>query len=56
MTDDGTGHVARPYLATIPTNADAPARRISGTDILRAENGLIVEVWSVSSLGRPFYD
>ncbi|MBE7192638.1 MULTISPECIES: hypothetical protein [Gordonia] len=54
MGADGTGHVCRPYLAVIPATDAEPERRISGTDILRAENGRIVEVWSVSSPGRPF--
>lgn len=56
MDDSRTGIVARPYRATI-TAADGAERVLHGTDILRAENGLIVEVWSVSGGpgGRSFY-
>ncbi|MFE6735964.1 hypothetical protein [Microbacterium sp. NPDC057650] len=53
--DEGTGHVARPYLATIPDPDGGAPVRVSGTDILRCECGRIVEVWSVSARGLPFY-
>lgn len=55
MSGPGTGHVARPYLASIPAHGTEPDRQVSGTDILRTVDGHIVEVWSVSSPGRPFY-
>ncbi|AHH18035.1 SnoaL-like domain-containing protein [Nocardia nova SH22a] len=50
-----TGLVARPYGACRP-GADGDVR-VSGTDILRLDAGLIVEVWSVSGglHGRPYY-
>ncbi|MFJ4655040.1 nuclear transport factor 2 family protein [Nocardia sp. NPDC088792] len=56
MNDSRTGIVARPYRATM-TDGDGGERVLHGTDILRAENGLIVEVWSVSGGpgGRSFY-
>ncbi|WP_198347805.1 nuclear transport factor 2 family protein [Nocardia terrae] len=56
MDETGTGIVARPYRARI-TAPDGAITDISGTDILRAENGRIVEVWSVSGglAGRSFY-
>jgi len=50
------GLVARPYhVSFIDENQNSIAR--SGTDILKIENGKIVEVWSVSSgsQGRTFY-
>ncbi|MGW0805300.1 nuclear transport factor 2 family protein [Nonomuraea sp. NPDC002799] len=56
---DGVAHgrVARPCLARF---ADETGRdlRISGFDMLRIEDGLITEVWSVSGgrTGRVFYD
>ncbi|MFI8390592.1 hypothetical protein [Streptomyces sp. NPDC085540] len=51
-----TGLVARPYLASF-TGEDARTVARSGTDTLRITNGLISEVWSVSSgsAGRTFY-
>ncbi|GGS03430.1 hypothetical protein Snoj_08040 [Streptomyces nojiriensis] len=51
-----TGLVARPYLASV-TGEDARTVARSGTDTLRITNGLISEVWSVSSgsAGRTFY-
>ncbi|WP_461665059.1 hypothetical protein [Gordonia sputi] len=52
---DESYHVARPYLAVIPADAEHPEIRISGTDILRVREGRIVEVWSVSAFGKPFY-
>lgn len=57
LTDGrATGKVARPYLAHL---TDETGRRlsISGIDMLRLENGLITEVWSVSGgrQGRPFH-
>jgi hypothetical protein len=55
MDNDGTGMVARPYLATIPAPDGGEPVKVSGTDILRCEKGLIVEVWSVSARGVPFY-
>jgi hypothetical protein len=58
MGDGGpTGKVASPYLATY-TAHDGEERAISGIDILRLENGLITEVWSVSGgpTGRRFYN
>jgi hypothetical protein len=48
-----TGIVARPYLAT--RTVDGATGAVSGTDMLRLVDGLIVEVWSVSAAGRPFY-
>ncbi|WKD33587.1 nuclear transport factor 2 family protein [Streptomyces xanthophaeus] len=50
------GLVARPYLASF-TGEDARTIARSGTDTLRITNGLISEVWSVSSgsAGRTFY-
>jgi len=54
---EATGMVARPYGST---QLDENGREvtISGTDVLRLENGLITEVWSVSGgrAGRPFYN
>ncbi|MFE7602125.1 hypothetical protein [Streptomyces sp. NPDC057494] len=51
-----TGLVARPYLATF-TAEDGRTVARSGTDTLRVSDGLITEVWSVSSgaAGRTFY-
>ncbi|MVU80313.1 hypothetical protein GPX89_24075 [Nocardia sp. ET3-3] len=55
MDETRTGLVAQPYGVTI-TRGDQVVD-LSGTDILRSENGLIVEVWSVSGglTGRSFY-
>ncbi|MET9693958.1 hypothetical protein ABZY81_36940 [Streptomyces sp. NPDC006514] len=55
-----TGLVARPYLASYlasVTGEDARTVARSGTDTLRITDGLISEVWSVSSgsAGRTFY-
>lgn len=55
MDSSGTGIVSRPYLATIPGSDAVDTVRVSGTDILRCERGKIVEVWSVSARGLPFY-
>lgn len=55
MDSSGTGIVARPYLATIPGSGGADPVYVSGTDILRCMQGRIVEVWSVSARGVPFY-
>lgn len=55
MDASGTGTVARPYLATIPGIGDVDTVHVSGTDILRAIDGEVVEVWSVSARGVPFY-
>lgn len=57
MTDARTGIIARPYGAKVIDPEGAVLRDISGTDILRFENGQIVEVWSVSGglEGRSFY-
>ncbi|AUY53365.1 nuclear transport factor 2 family protein [Streptomyces sp. CB01881] len=51
-----SGLVARPYLATFTDEQGRPVAR-SGTDTLRITDGLISEVWSVSSgaAGRTFY-
>jgi hypothetical protein len=51
-----TGKVARPYLAHL-TDETGRRLRISGIDMLRLDNGLITEVWSVSGGrgGRTFY-
>ncbi|WP_230210121.1 nuclear transport factor 2 family protein [Streptomyces kaniharaensis] len=51
-----SGLVARPYRATFADAEGAPVVR-SGTDTLRIVDGLITEVWSVSSgaHGRSFY-
>ncbi|MFF5809403.1 hypothetical protein [Streptomyces sp. NPDC012746] len=51
-----TGLVARPYLATVKDEDGRTVAR-SGTDTLRITDGLISEVWSVSSgaAGRTFY-
>ncbi|MFD0273196.1 hypothetical protein ACFVHB_04670 [Kitasatospora sp. NPDC127111] len=51
-----TGLVARPYLAEFTDEHGATVAR-SGTDTLRISDGLISEVWSVSSgaAGRTFY-
>ncbi|MFB8001096.1 nuclear transport factor 2 family protein [Nocardia sp. NPDC056000] len=56
MDDTRTGLIARPYGARI-TRPDGTAVALSGNDILRTENGQIVEVWSVSGGqgGRSFY-
>ncbi|WP_040807999.1 nuclear transport factor 2 family protein [Nocardia concava] len=56
MTDARSGIVARPYGARIVQDGIV-VRDLSGTDILRFENGQIVEVWSVSggAEGRSFY-
>lgn len=50
-----TGSIARPYGARRP-GPDGELN-LSGTDILRFEQGRIVEVWSVSggAQGRSFY-
>ncbi|OXR43045.1 hypothetical protein B7C42_04931 [Nocardia cerradoensis] len=55
IDDRGTGTVARPYGSRRPV-ADGEIA-VSGTDILRVEDGLIVEVWSVSGgiQGRSYY-
>ncbi|AYF78839.1 hypothetical protein D7D52_08335 [Nocardia yunnanensis] len=57
MTAARTGIVARPYGARVVDATGAVVRDISGTDILRFEDGRIVEVWSVSGglAGRSFY-
>ncbi|MEU1205045.1 nuclear transport factor 2 family protein [Nocardia sp. NPDC005825] len=57
MDDTRTGIIARPYGARITAPDGTIVRELSGTDILRAENGQIVEVWSVSggAEGRSFY-
>ncbi|MFI6446698.1 nuclear transport factor 2 family protein [Kitasatospora sp. NPDC050543] len=51
-----SGLVARPYRASF-TGEDGDVVERSGTDILRVADGLIAEVWSVSSGvgGRTFY-
>lgn len=51
------GKIARPYLARY-TGETGRELRISGIDMLRVENGLITEVWSVSggSAGRAFWN
>ncbi|MFF7990764.1 nuclear transport factor 2 family protein [Kitasatospora xanthocidica] len=51
-----SGLLARPYLASFSDGEGSVVAR-SGTDTLRVENGLITEVWSVSSgsAGRTFY-
>ncbi|MFK0259429.1 hypothetical protein [Streptomyces sp. NPDC090445] len=51
-----SGLVARPYRAGFTAEDGAVAAR-SGTDTLRVVDGLITEVWSVSSGagGRTFY-
>ncbi|MFF8375278.1 hypothetical protein ACF07V_03955 [Streptomyces sp. NPDC015661] len=51
-----TGLVARPYLASFAGEDGARVAR-SGVDVLSVREGLIVEVWSVSSgaAGRTFY-
>jgi len=51
-----TGKVVRPYLARFSDEAGRRLR-ISGIDMLRLEDGLITEVWSVSGgrHGRAFY-
>ncbi|MFB4314859.1 hypothetical protein [Actinomadura sp. 21ATH] len=50
------GKIARPYLACF-TDETGRDLRISGIDMLRIENGLIAEVWSVSGgrSGRAFW-
>ncbi|WP_210743221.1 nuclear transport factor 2 family protein [Nocardia cerradoensis] len=55
IDDRRTGTVARPYGSRRPV-ADGEIA-VSGTDILRVEDGLIVEVWSVSGgiQGRSYY-
>ncbi|WP_154788918.1 nuclear transport factor 2 family protein [Nocardia aurantiaca] len=57
MSDARTGFIARPYGARVTDPDGAVLRDLSGTDILRFENGQIVEVWSVSGGlgGRSFY-
>ncbi|WP_326824943.1 ester cyclase [Streptosporangium sp. NBC_01639] len=56
---DGVAHgkIARPYLARF-TDETGRDLCISGIDMLRIEDGLITEVWSVSGgrAGRPFYN
>ncbi|MFJ8313342.1 MULTISPECIES: hypothetical protein [unclassified Streptomyces] len=54
--DAPTGLVARPYLASFVAEDGVRVAR-SGVDILKVCDGLIVEVWSVSSgaAGRTFY-
>ncbi|WP_330181179.1 ester cyclase [Nocardia sp. NBC_01503] len=56
MDASRTGLIARPYGARIDL-PDGTSVAVSGNDILRAENGLIVEVWSASGGlgGRSFY-
>lgn len=57
LADDApTGLVARPYLASFAAEDGGKVAR-SGIDTLRVADGLIVEVWSVSSgaAGRTFY-
>lgn len=56
MDDTRTGFVASPYGAEY-TGPDGEAVSVSGTDILRATNGVITEVWSVSGGrgGRSYY-
>lgn len=56
MDETRTGLVAQPYGARIELPGGGVSD-VSGTDILRTENGLIVEVWSVSGGlgGRSFY-
>ncbi|MFF0413896.1 nuclear transport factor 2 family protein [Kitasatospora sp. NPDC004745] len=51
-----SGLVARPYRASF-VDADGAVVARSGTDTLRITDGLITEVWSVSSgaAGRTFY-
>jgi SnoaL-like protein len=51
------GKIARPYVARF-TDETGRESRISGIDMLRIEDGLITEVWSVSGgrAGRAFYD
>lgn len=51
-----TGKIARPYLARFTFEGEE--RDISGIDMLRLEDGLIAEVWSVSGgpAGRAFYN
>ncbi|MFG2005029.1 nuclear transport factor 2 family protein [Spirillospora sp. NPDC048911] len=51
------GKIAQPYLARFTDEAGHDLR-ISGIDMLRIEDGLITEVWSVSGgrAGRVFYD
>lgn len=53
---EATGLVARPYHASF-TGEDGRTVSRSGTDTLRITNGLISEVWSVSSGagGRTFH-
>ncbi|WP_317619873.1 nuclear transport factor 2 family protein [Nonomuraea phyllanthi] len=55
---DGRAHgkVAQPHVATF-TDETGRDLRISGIDMLRVEDGLITEVWSVSGgrAGRAFY-
>ncbi|MGW4355165.1 nuclear transport factor 2 family protein [Nocardia sp. NPDC004582] len=57
MDDTRTGIIARPYGARITAADGTIVRDLSGTDILRAENGQIVEVWSASGgpEGRSYY-
>ena len=56
LDDTRTGLVARPYGAHF-TEVDATPKSVSGNDILRLDNGRIVEVWSASGglNGRSFY-
>ncbi|MFB9207560.1 hypothetical protein ACFFV7_40690 [Nonomuraea spiralis] len=51
------GKIAQPCLARFP-NESGHDLRISGIDMLRIEDSLITEVWSVSGgrSGRAFYD
>ncbi|MFJ8011290.1 hypothetical protein [Streptomyces sp. NPDC096339] len=51
-----SGAVARPYLASFTAQGGSTVAR-SGTDTLRLVDGLITEVWSVSSgaAGRTFH-
>ncbi|GHG84307.1 hypothetical protein [Streptomyces griseocarneus] len=51
-----SGRVARPYRATFTDESGRTVAR-SGTDVLAFTDGLITEVWSVSSgaAGRTFY-
>ncbi|WP_433427618.1 nuclear transport factor 2 family protein [Nonomuraea sp. CA-141351] len=58
LADGGPrGKIAQPYLARF-TGETGRDLRISGIDMLRIEDGLITEVWSVSGgrTGRAFYN
>lgn len=55
LDEQGSGLVARPYLASVPAADGTTTRRTSGTDMLRVVAGQIVEVWSVSAPGATFY-